>query len=254
MSDEGRVIDPGARQDEGRTDRGGQGTSPGTVDFGRSFTFVTEDPDWIKKVLIGGAFALLSALLVGVPFVLGYFSRTLRNVAAGAARPLPEWDDLGGIFNEGLRLAAVYLVYVVGGAIVASVPGCLLLAPAMLASGSRHGEAAGAALAGLGMLAFYGLTMLFSLAMLVYLPAALMRTALRGTVADGFDGRAIVAFVRANLGNYLLSLVIFLVASFLAQFGLLLCCVGVFPAAFWAYLVLAGALGQTVRLSPGSPA
>src|SRR5512135_2961097 len=108
----------------------------GLLDFGRSFTFVSEDPEWIKKVLIGGAFTLLSALLVGIPFVLGYFARTLRNVVTGAERPLPEWDDLGGIFNDGLRLAAVYLVYAIGGAIVAALPGCLLMAPAMLAAGS----------------------------------------------------------------------------------------------------------------------
>ncbi len=224
----------------------------GTIDFGRSFTFVTEDPDWIKKVLIGGAFTLASALLVGVPFVLGYFARTLRNVVDGAARPLPEWDDLGGLFGEGLRLAVVYLVYVIGGMIVAAAPGCLLMAPAMLASGMRHAEATGSAetaLVGLGMLAFYGLTMLLSVAILVYLPAALARAALRGTIADGFDWRANVAFIRANLGNYLLSLVALLVASFAAQFGLLLCCVGIFPASFWAYLVLAVSLGQTVRLS-----
>ena len=226
--------------------------TPGaTLDFGRSLTFVSEDPDWIQKILIGGAFTLLSALLVGIPFVLGYFARTLRNAAQGAARPLPEWGDLGGIFSEGLRLTAVYLVYALGGVIVATAPGCLLMAPAMLASGSHHGEAAGAALAGLGMMASYGLMMLFSLAMLVYLPAALTRVALSGTVADGFDTRAIVAFIRANVGNYLLSLVIFLVASVASQLGILLCCVGLFPAAFWAYLVLAVSLGQTVRLSPG---
>ncbi len=223
----------------------------GTVDFGRSFSFVAEDPAWLKKLLIGGAFTLLSALLVGIPFVLGYFARTLRNVVAGVARPLPEWDDLGGIFSDGLRLAAVYLVYAIGGAIVAALPGCLLMAPAMLAAGSRRGEPAGAALVGLGMVAFYGLTMLFSLAMFVYLPAALARTALRGAVADGFDWRGVVDFIRLNLGNYLLSLVIFLLASLLSQLGFLLCCVGFFPAAFWAYLVLAFSLGQTVRLSPG---
>jgi hypothetical protein len=223
----------------------------GTLDFGKAFTFVSEDPEWIKKILIGGAFTLLSALLVGIPFVLGYFARTLRNVVEGAERPLPEWDDLGGIFSEGLRLAVVYLVYAVGGAIVAALPGCLLMAPAMLASGSRHGEAAGAALAGLGMVAFYGFTMLISLVMLVYLPAALARTALRGSVTDGFDWRAVIAFIRANPANYLLSLVGFLAASVASQLGILLCCVGFFPAAFWAYLVLASALGQTVRLGPG---
>ena len=89
-------------------------TPTGSVDFGRSFTFVTEDPEWVKKILIGGVFTLACALLVGVPFVLGYFSRTLRNVVAGEARPMPEWDDLGGIFNEGLRLTAVYLLYTLG--------------------------------------------------------------------------------------------------------------------------------------------
>jgi hypothetical protein len=94
--------------------------------------------------------------------------------------------------------------------------------------------------------------MVFSLVMLVYLPAALTRAAMRGTVADGFAFQAIVRFIRWNVGNYLLALVIYLVAGFVAQFGLLLCCVGVFPAAFAAYLVLAVALGQVVRLNPSS--
>ena len=44
----------------------------------------------------------------------------------------------------------------------------------------------------------------------------------------------------------------YLVAAFVAQFGVLLCCVGVFPAVFWSYLVLAMALGQTSRLSAAS--
>ena len=227
-----------------------------SVDFGRAFTSVTEDPDWIKKVLIGGAFVLLSSVLVGIPFVLGYFGRTLRNVVAGAARPLPEWDDLGGIFSEGLRLAAVYLVYVLGVAVVFGGLGCLFMMPAMLLGGARASEfdpsQAVGAISGLAMVALYGLFMLASLAMAVYLPAAIARAALRGTVADGFDWRAAVAFIKANLGNYLLSLVVYLAASLLAQFGFLLCCVGVFPAAFWSHLVLAQALGQTIRLNPSS--
>jgi hypothetical protein len=86
----------------------------------------------------------------------------------------------------------------------------------------------------------------------LYVPAALARTALRGTMADGFDWRAVVDFIRANLGNYLLSIVVYLAASLLAQFGFLLCCVGVFPAAFWSYMVFGVALGETIRLNPTS--
>jgi hypothetical protein len=226
----------------------------GSIDFGRAFTFVTEDPEWVKKVLIGGAFTLACALLVGVPFVLGYFARTLRNVAAGAARPMPDWDDLGGLFGEGLRLTAVYLLYSLAVVVVVALPLGALLVPAVLLSGSGSGASdAVAAFGALGVVAFYGLVILFSLALAVYLPAALARSAMRGTVADGFAWREVLGFIRANLGNYLLGLVAYLVASFLSQLGFLLCCVGVFPAAFWGYMVLAGALGQTIRLSPVAP-
>jgi len=223
----------------------------GSVDFGRSFTFVGEDPDWIKKILIGGAFTLACALLVGVPFVLGYFSRTLRNVVTGEPRPMPEWDDLGGIFNEGLRLTAVYLLYTLGVVAVVAALGCMVMLPVMALSGGG-GDVSDAlgVLGGLGIVGAYGLAMVGFLALAVYLPAALARAALRGTVADGFAWRETLGFIRANLGNYLISLVIYLLASFLSQFGILLCCVGVFPAAFWGYMVLAVALGQTVRLSP----
>jgi hypothetical protein len=223
----------------------------GSVDFGRSFTFVTEDPEWVKKILIGGVFTLACTFLVGVPFVLGYFSRTLRNVVAGEPRPMPEWDDLGGIFNEGLRLTAVYLLYTL--AIIAALLalGAVVMLPALALSGGRHhpSEVLGL-LGGLGIVGVYGLIMAGSLALAVYLPAALARAALRGTVGDGFAWRDILGFISANLGNYLISLVIYLIASFLSQFGLILCCVGIFPAAFWGYMVLAVALGQTVRLSP----
>jgi hypothetical protein len=223
----------------------------GTVDFGRSFTFVTEDPEWVKKILIGGLFAIACLLLVGVPFVLGYFSRTLRNVVAGEPRPMPEWEDLGGLFSEGLRLTAVYLLYTLGIVAVLAAFGCVLALPLTLLSGSggQPSEALGL-LGGLGIVALYGVLMLVSLALAVYLPAALARSALRGTVADGFAWREVLGFIQANLGNYLLTLVIYLLASFLSQLGMVLCCVGIFPAAFWGYMVLAAALGQTVRLSP----
>ena len=223
----------------------------GTVDFGRSFTFVTEDPEWIKKILIGGVFTAACFLLVGVPFVLGYFSRTLRSVVAGEPRPMPEWDDLGGLFNEGLRLTAVYFLYTLGIAAAVAAVGCVLTLPlSLLSGGGGHATEALGVVGGLGIVALYGVLMLVSLALGVYLPAALARAALRGTVADGFAWRETFGFIQANLGNYLISLVIYLLATFVGQFAIVLCCVGIFPGVFWGYMVLAVALGQTIRLSP----
>jgi hypothetical protein len=227
-----------------------------TVDFGRCFTFVTEDPDWVTKILVGGLFTLLSAVLVGIPFVLGYWGRTLHNVAAGEPRPLPPWDDLGGIFSDGLRLLGVYLAYTLGLTMALAALSCVFLAPLMaLGHVGSLDDGPGAlfgALGGIGSLLLGTVAVIVSLAALVYLPAALARSALRDSFSEGFSWREITAFIQANLGNYALALVIYLLASFLSQFGMVLCCVGIFPLGFWSYLILAYALGETVRLNPTS--
>jgi hypothetical protein len=227
----------------------------GSIDFGRCFTFLTEDPEWVVKILVGGLFTLLSAALVGLPFVLGYWGRTLRNVAAGQDRPLPAWDDLGRLFGDGLRLLGVYLVYAVGLAVALAALSSVFVVPLALAGRSGLGdglEALLAALGGLGTLLFSAAVLVVSLAAIVYLPAALTRAALRDSFSEGFSWRPIVAFIQANPGNYALALVAYLLAGFLSQFAVILCCVGVFPAAFWSYLVLAHGLGEAVRLNPTS--
>jgi len=227
-----------------------------TIDFGRCFTFVTEDANWVTKILVGGLFALLSMVLVGIPFVLGYWARTLKNAAAGVRHPLPEWDDLGGIFGDGMRLVGVYLVYGLGIALTMGVVSCVVMAP-FIALGSAGGmdegpEALFATLGGLGMLVFYLLIFVVSILAAAYLPAAMGRAALRESFSEGFAWREIVAFIRANLGNYALTIIVYLVASFLSQFGAILCCIGIFPAAFWSYEILAYGLGETVRIGGGS--
>lgn len=229
-----------------------------SIDFGRCFTFVTEDPNWVTKILVGGLFALLTTVLVGIPFMVGYWARTLKNTVAGVRHPLPEWDDLGGIFSDGMRLVGVYLVYALGLALVMGVLGCVVMAP-FIALGSAGGmdegpEALFAALGGLGMLVFYLLIFVFAIVAGVYLPAAMGRAALRESFSEGFAWREILGFIRANLGNYALAIIVYLVASFISQFGMILCCVGIFPAAFWSYEILAYALGETVRIGGGASA
>src|SRR5260221_4148780 len=227
-----------------------------TVDFGRCFRFVTEDPDWVKKLLIGGGFALLSAVIVGAFFVAGYWVRFLRRVAAGDPRPLPEWDDLGAIFSDGLKLVGAYFSYVLGMIALVACLGCVIgmvgFGIGDLSHGSDGARSAVAALGGLALVGVYGLLALLGLALATFLPAGFMRVALKDSFEEAFAFRETVRFIQANLGNYALSLVFYLVANFASQFGVLLCCVGVFPAVFWSYLVLGYALGETVRLNPGS--
>jgi hypothetical protein len=234
-----------------------------TLDLGRAFRFVTEDPDWIKKVLVGGLFMLLSMFVVGAVFVAGYGVRLIRRSAAGDPRPLPEWDDLGGMFGDGLRGLAIYLVYVLPVVIVPMAFAIVVaLAGAGLsgASNTRGASEAFNALAAVGLMGLYALTAVLMLLLSLYVPAALARFVMFDRVSAGFEVRENLAFIRRNLGNYAMTLLFYLLASFAAQLGIVLCCVGFFPASFWAVCILCWSLGEVVRrdalLAPraGAPA
>src|SRR5919109_3200272 len=180
------------------------------LDLGRAFRFVIDDPEWVKKIIIGGLFALLSVILVGAPFVAGYFVRLLRNVARGEARPMPEWDDLGGLFTDGIRALAVYLGHLLAVMIVPASIGCLV---GLVMGGASHaGRGPGAealeVVAGLGMLGLYVVFGLFMLVLMLYVPAALLRFALYDRVAAGFQPREVLEIIRRNIGSYLLALVL----------------------------------------------
>jgi hypothetical protein len=220
------------------------------LDFGRAFRFVVDDPDWVKKILIGGAFTLLSAILVGAPFVAGYFVRLVRNVARGDERPLPEWDDLGGLFMDGLRAIAVYLAHLVAAMILPlTLGGLLLVVIAASSQGGDAGEVVGT-LAAFGMVGVYAIGGLFMLVLMIYVPAALLRFVLYDRVSAAFEPREVVAIIRRNPANYFLAIVLYLVANFASQLGIVLCCVGVFPLGFWSVCILAWGLGEVSRRDP----
>src|SRR2546427_12418712 len=96
------------------------------LDLGQGFRFFFEDPDWVKKILIGGVFMLLSSLIVGAIFVAGYGMHVLRRGGRGEPRPLPGGEDLGGFFRDGLRALGVYLLHLVTGGIPPAALGCLV--------------------------------------------------------------------------------------------------------------------------------
>ena len=223
----------------------------GTLDFGRAFQFFFEDPDWVKKLLIGGLFQILAMILVGVPFVFGYALRVVKRTAQGDPRPLPEWDDLGGIFSEGLRGFGLYLVLFVGAMLLPGALGCVLaLMGGALSSASRGDSDAGGALIGMGIMMVYMLALVVGLIVAVYLPAAMARMVMYDRFSAGFEFAENIAFIKRNAVNYLLMIALYVVTSVIGQFAILLLCIGIFPAAFWGSCVTAWALGETVRRDP----
>jgi hypothetical protein len=221
------------------------------LDFARTFRFVFDDPDWVRKMLLGGLFTALVLLIVGLFYVAGYTVRLVRRSARGETRPLPDWDDMGGLFGEGVPAIGAYLAHVLP---LVLVPFLVLAAGAVALGGlsslgDRSAEAASAmgGLFSLFILIFYAVFAAASLALMFYFPAALVRLALLGRFGAAFEWRENVAFIRRNFSGYLLAIGFYLIASFVTHFGVLLCCVGVFPVLFWSVCVLGYALGQVAR-------
>ena len=216
---------------------------PQGFDFAKPFSYVFDDPDWLTKILIGGLFYLAGFLLIGWFFILGYVAQTTRNVVANHPRPLPEWTNLGDFFSEGVRLFGIGLCIF--------LPLMLLFFGIMIPAGmigSIDNEAADA-IGGIMSGAIVCLLMPISLIVTFFLPGMLLFASVERRFGAAFEFGRIWPFIKQNIGNYLLAIVVYLIARFIGSFGLILLCIGVVFTGFWALLITAHAFAQVYRLA-----
>jgi uncharacterized protein DUF4013 len=218
-----------------------------TFDFVEPFAFVFQDERWLQKVLIGGLFYIATIFLIGIFFILGYCARLTRNVIAGVARPLPEWDDLGIYLTDGVKLFCVMLLY----ALPLMAIALAFLIPAGIFSAVAQGRNEFAQWAsGVTLSCVWCLIFPISLALSFWMPAALMFAIIDDRIGAAFEFRRIFNYIRNNFVNYLLAFLVFLVARFAVPFGAIALCIGVFFTAFWAVVVATYGFAQAYRLSP----
>lgn len=229
------------------------------MEIGKSFSYVFEDPRWVSKVAIGGAILLVGTILIfllalptlaALIIVLGYMLTVVRNVSEGSTSPLPEWTDFGALFMKGLY-AAIGIVVVYIPAIVLVCCGVLAstaLTSAASASSDNSGGAAGAL--GIVAICFQCLYALYAIIAAIYIYAPMTRYALGGQMSTFWDIRGNLAFIQANIGGYVIALIMTLVAAFIGQLGFILCIIPGFFTWFWSYLVSAHIFGQFARGTP----
>ncbi len=221
------------------------------MDIGKSFTYVFEDPNWIVKVLIGG---IVSVIPIVNFAVVGYMLTTLRNVAEGQPTPLPEWGDFGNHFMKGLYAVVGGIVYFLPAIVVYC---CIILLTSLLpgSAGTVSGRNAAnnvGGIVGLVVTCLGCLVGLYSLVAGLTIYAPLTRFAMSANQLSVFwDLRGNFDFITRNLSNYIIAILIALVASFVASLGLILCVVGVIFTEFWSSMVTANIFGQLWRQSEG---
>jgi hypothetical protein len=220
------------------------------MDVGSAFTFMFDDEAWIKKIAIGGGIMLaglmLSPILIGLLLFLpinGYMLEVIKCTREDRPLPLPEWSDFGSLFSKGLMVFVIGLIYY--------LPVILVMCPFMLISMAVPALGLDPdvaqplmAVTSLCMMCVMPLVALIAAALF---PAALIRYAEYGTLGSAFQFGEIFRFISSNIGDYIIVILLTFVAQFVAQFGMILCFVGIFFTAFWSVLVTGNLLGQLAR-------
>ncbi len=211
-----------------------------TLDIGRAFTYMFEDENWIIKIVIGG-------ILLFIPIVnfmvLGYMLEALKRTADGMDIPMPQWDDFGGKFVKGLVLFVIGLVYTIPIWGVSCLVGGL-----MGLAGAAESDAL-LNMASLLNACASCLSFIWIIVVWLVMPAAWIRYAMTGEFMSAFQFGELFSFISSNIANYIVAIILWLVASFIASFGVIACFVGLLFTYFWAYLVMAHLLGQVQRES-----
>lgn len=211
------------------------------MEIGKTFSFVTEDEQWITKVLIGGLIPLIP--IVGAFAVQGYYYRVAQNVARGNPRPLPAWGEFGDLLKTGFMAFVIQFVYVLPVAIIYGIFVFLTIAAAAV-SGESEG---GAAFVGLISLCFLPLIFIAAIVCGAAGLAATMRYLATDTFGEAFKFADVLAILRNNIGVFLMILVVGIIASVVAGLGVIACGVGVLFTSFYAYCVIGHAIGQAMQ-------
>jgi hypothetical protein len=187
------------------------------MDVARAFTYITEDERWVGKIVIGAVISFFTFLLLPIPLLAGWMVGITRNVMAGVERPLPEWDDFGTLFRDGLAVVVAQFVY--------TLPFWLLACIAFVATVGLSGlSEVNEDMAAASMLATFGLVgclaLLFLLALLIISPAIVIQYVRTNDFGACFRFGEVVGIARDNVGDILIAaLTPFVVSLVLSAFS-----------------------------------
>lgn len=213
------------------------------MDIGKSFGFMFKDESWISRVLVGGLLGIVPIL----NFVIyGYMLEVIKNVSEDRELPLPTWDDFGGKFMKGLMVVIAGFIYSLPLIVVWVVYFIALMVIGGAASSREGMSEAGGGLFAVCTIAFYCIVFIYSIVVYLFIMyPGLMRYADSGEFGVFFRFGENFKLATANLGQYIVMLLVMLVASLVAGIvGSLACGIGVIFTSFWALLVAGHLFGQ----------
>lgn len=213
------------------------------MNFGKSFTYIFEDPDWFSKLWKPVLIGLIPIL--GQLVLQGYMLNVTRNVVRGDQRPLYEMD-FGEDLRVGFRMFLVQLVYSLPFALLYSILSAILTPMAVRGLESGSGIAVGGLI---GQLLITLLSLLVSVVFFFVFPVISANVAVKGTFQAGFEFKELFEMVKGNFAAWLMVLGGSLIAGIIAPAGVILFFIGVIATTAYAGLMVAHLRGQAYRES-----
>jgi hypothetical protein len=191
-------------------------TITGSSDLFHNFSYPFSDKRWIQKVVVGILLTVAAFIIPLIPsaFLLGYYFRISRRIVAEDGQAvLPEWDDWGKLFTDGIRYLGLSIIYSIPLflSIIAmyGVPFLSMLPSISQSADWRgYGIEPGMMEPFIMMLFMYpmmGLMLLLSLLTGIFLPPALMHMIARDSFGAGFQFSGWWKVFRANFGGFLIA-------------------------------------------------
>lgn len=219
------------------------------MDIGKSFSYPFEDKQWLSKMGIGAVVSLVPILNFAMT---GYMIHIVRNLMSDMREPLPNWDDFGKKFTDGLMLVLAGLIYALPVIILSCLPLGILTVPAFL-SGNSDLQGISDAAAGVGGVLLTGMTCLFvvyGLVLSVIFPAIYIIYAKEGTFASCFKLREVFNIIGQNAGAFFTAWGMSLVAGLVVGLvvGMVNLVLGWIPCLGWIISIVIS-LGVSVYLA-----
>jgi hypothetical protein len=181
--------------------------------------FPFKDSESRTRLLIASAMGFASFIIPIVPWllILGYAGTIMKQVIVDKQEPsMPDWKNWNEYFMLGGKLFGVNLIYGIPVFIpmVLGYFGMMLPAFIEMFSGNSHGVSNSDQFLGITMffsfggIALFGIGMFFSLILWVFLPPALAHVVAKDSFEAGFQVRDWWKIFRANIGGFILSMVI----------------------------------------------
>ena len=175
------------------------------MDVAKAFTYITDDERWMGKLGIGVLISLVSFLILPAFLLSGYMVGIARNVMNGEKRPLPEWEDLGTLFMDGLSIVIVSIVYTLPFWLLTCIAFATTVGFGGLSEATQISEDAVVA----GILATWGLIgclfLIFMLAFFFISPAIVIQYVREGNLSACFRFGEVLALVRDNFADILIA-------------------------------------------------